>query len=196
MKHTPIPHPKYISHNFRRIRCYPRSTPTFFIPIRSHIAWLWLATAPCPFYIVKATVVSFLLMLRDVLILPFSSTSTLLPSFVKHAQIAKSKCADTSRSISCDYSSSWNSLLLLKMPMNSTSTSLASSMLWSTPLLTKQPLLLLDWTKNWSISHYALPNTKILVTTERRQDAANVLVLTSSVHRQICRPSSPKRASS
>ena len=57
MKHIPIAHPKYISHNFRRIRCYPRSTPTFFISIRSHIAWLWLATAPCPFYIVKATIV-------------------------------------------------------------------------------------------------------------------------------------------
>ena len=57
IKHRPIAHPKYISHDFRRIRCYPRSTPTFFIPIRSHIAWLWLATAPCPFYIVKATIV-------------------------------------------------------------------------------------------------------------------------------------------
>ena len=89
MKHRPIAHPQYISHDFRRIRCYPRSTPTFFIPIHSRIAWLWLATAPCLFYIVKATIVSFLLMLRDLLILPFSSTSTLLPSFVKHAQTAK-----------------------------------------------------------------------------------------------------------
>jgi len=57
IKHRLIAHPKYISHDFRRIRCYPRSTPTFFIPIHSRIAWLWLATAPCPFYIVKATIV-------------------------------------------------------------------------------------------------------------------------------------------
>ena len=156
IKHRPIAHPKYISHDFRRIRCYPRSTPTFFIPIHIRIAWLWLATAPCPFYIVKATVVSFLLMLRDLLILPFSSTSTLLPSFVKHAQTAKKQVCWHLYIYFMRLFIFMNSLRLLKMPTDSTSTLLASSMLWSTPLLTKQPLLLSDWTKNWSISHYAL----------------------------------------
>ena len=157
-------HRKYFRHDFEDHRCYPRSAPTFFIPIHSCIASLWLSTASCPFCIVKGTIVPFFFMLLDLLIL----------------------------------SSSWNGPLVSwsKMPTDSTSTLQASSMLWSAPPLIKQPLLLSDWIKNWSVSHYALPNTKLLVTTECRKDVANVLVLTSLVHWRRCRQSSSKRASS